>query len=157
MDVTPLGTTNVPDAEKNWLRVLPSSASAVSKGLLTQLALVPSVPKNFPAFPVCPGSTAVMPEAAKMDAATCAVVAICVVLVPAAAVGAAGVPVNVGEAVGALVSICVWIADVTPATWLSSVCVAVTAPVTFGNVAFTVLLIKRRWSSPSLLGSEAAG
>jgi hypothetical protein len=36
-----------------------------------------------------------------------AVVAICVVLVPPAAVGAAGVPVNVGDAVSALVEIAV--------------------------------------------------
>lgn len=44
-----------------------------------------------------------------------------------------------------------------PASTLRSACVGVTTPVTLGNVALTVLLIRRRWSSPSLLGSEAAG
>ena len=48
--------------------------------------------------------------------ATKAVVATCVVLVPDAAVGAAGVPVNVGSANGALVPSCDWIALVTPLT-----------------------------------------
>lgn len=56
-------------------------------------------------------------------AATNAVVAICVVLVPTAAVGAAGVPVNVGDAIGAFA-----------VTVFRSECVTVTAPETFGNV-----------------------
>ena len=52
-------------------------------------------------------------------------------MVSAAAVGAAGVPVNVGSALGAnvavavelaiLVSICVWIAEVTPSRYPISV------------------------------------
>ena len=45
---------------------------------------------------------------------TYAVVAICVVLVPAEAVGAVGVPVRAASAEVALVSSCVWIALVTP-------------------------------------------
>ena len=59
-------------------------------------ALVPSVVMNLPAFPDCPGSAVDSPVAA-----TNAVVAICVVLVPTVAVGAVGVPVNVGLASGA--------------------------------------------------------
>lgn len=72
---------------------------------------MPSVPKYLPALPVCPGRL-VLNEVA----ATNAVVASCVVAVPAAAVGPVGVPVKAGDAVGALVLSCVWIALVTPAT-----------------------------------------
>ena len=38
-------------------------------------------------------------------------------------------------------------AAVSPSTVLSSVCVAVIAPVIFGNVALMVDLMRRRWSS----------
>ena len=86
----------------------------------------------MPALPDCPGNADDKP-----CATTNAVVAICVVVVPGEAVGAAGVPVNVGLAsgakpdidappgivtvpvnvglaIGAFVSICVCIAEVTP-------------------------------------------
>jgi hypothetical protein len=56
---------------------------------------------------------------------TNAVVASWVVLVPAAAVGATGVPVKVGEAVFALALSCVWTAEVTPARNPSSAAVTV--------------------------------
>ena len=72
-------------------------------------AFVPSVVTNLPAFPVCPGRAD-----EKAVATTNAVVAICVVAVPADAVGAVGTPVNAGEARGAkdvatkpVVAICV--------------------------------------------------
>ena len=59
-------------------------------------AVEPSVVTNFPAFPAWLGS-------AELNAVVCtyAVVAICVVFVPAAADGAVGTPVNAGEASGA--------------------------------------------------------
>ena len=141
----------------------------------THDALVPSVVMNLPAFPDCPGSAVDSPVAA-----TNAVVAICVVLVPTVAVGAVGVPVNVGlasgakpaidapdgivtvpvnvgDAMGALASNCVCIALVTPSTKFSSVCVGVTAPVTDGNVSRIFALTKRKWSSPWDFGSDAVG
>ena len=65
-------------------------------GTGSQLAFTPSVLTYFPALPVCAGSAA-----AKAEAVTKAVLAICVVLVPAVAVGAVGVPVNAGDARGA--------------------------------------------------------
>ena len=46
---------------------------------------------------------------------------------------------------------------VSPSTIFSSVCVAVTAPDTLGNVAFTVDLIRRKWSSACESASVAAG
>ena len=61
-----------------------------------QDAVVPSVVTIFPLFPVCAGKALEKPVAA-----TKAVVAICVVLVPADAVGAVGVPVNAGDSSGA--------------------------------------------------------
>lgn len=109
-----MGTVKVLVAEKNWLRVLPSSASAVSNGVANQPADVPSVARTLPALPLCAGSWAEMPELARMAACTMAVVATCVLLVVAAAVGAVGVPVSAGDATGALASNCVWIAEVTP-------------------------------------------
>ena len=145
----------------------------------THDALVPSVVMNLPAFPDCPGSAVDSPVAA-----TNAVVAICVVLVPTVAVGAVGVPVNVGlasgakpaidapdgivtvpvnvgDAMGALAAVsasnCVCIALVTPSTKFNSVCVGVTAPVTDGKVSRIFALTKRKWSSPWLLGSLAVG
>jgi hypothetical protein len=52
-------------------------------------------------------------EATRLDTAvpTNAVVATCVVLVPAVAVGAAGTPVNVGDAIGAYVLAAVAVAN----------------------------------------------
>lgn len=58
-------------------------------------------------------------------ARTKAVVAIWVVFVPTAAVGAVGVPVSAGDAVLAFALSCVWIAEVTPERYPSSVEVAV--------------------------------
>jgi len=75
---------------------------------------------------------------------TKAVVATCVVFVPAEAVGAVGVPVKAGEAKGARA--------VLMSDW-----VAVTGPVIFGKVALMVDLINRRWSSAVEMASEAAG
>jgi hypothetical protein len=43
------------------------------------------------------------------------------------------------------------------AALLRSVWVAVTAPVMFGNVAFTADLMSRMWSSALFMPSEAAG
>jgi hypothetical protein len=77
---------------------------------------------------------------------TNAVVAICVVLVDEEAVGAAGVPVKVGEARGALLTTSlIW-------DW-----VTVTAPVMLGKVVLTVLLIRRIWSSAWDTESELCG
>jgi hypothetical protein len=56
-----------------------------------QLAVVPSVVTYLPALPVWPGRTE-----ENAVPTTYAVVAICVVLVPATAVGAVGVPVRAG-------------------------------------------------------------
>jgi hypothetical protein len=118
----------------------------------------------------CPRSTVV----------TLTVVTVAVVTV---AVGAVSVPVNVGDASGALVSICVWMLLVTPSVWFSmsvvavmpsstlrssvelvrptrafrSVCDAVTAPVMFGKVFVRVLLIRRKWSSACARPSVDAG
>lgn len=67
-------------------------------GTKLQLAAVPSVVTNFPALPLWPGSAAV-----NAVPTTKAVVAICVVFVPADAVGAVGVPVRAGLAESAIV------------------------------------------------------
>jgi hypothetical protein len=52
-------------------------------------------------------------------------VAIWVVFVPTAAVGAVGVPVSAGDAAPTFASIWVWIAEVTPVTKLSCAAVVV--------------------------------
>ena len=59
---------------------------------------------------------------------TKAVVAICVVLVPAVAVGALGVPVSVGLAVGALASRAAWRPSTLPITWLWLSSLTLTTP-----------------------------
>jgi hypothetical protein len=56
MDVTPLGTTNVPDAEKNWLRVLPSKAKAKSIDDVTDAIETQEVPLLVSTFPADPGA-----------------------------------------------------------------------------------------------------
>lgn len=68
------------------------------RGTKLQLAVEPSVVMNLPALPLWPGSAA-----EKAVPITKAVVAICVVFVPAVAVGAVGVPVSAGLAVRAIV------------------------------------------------------
>lgn len=70
----------------------------VVSGTKLQLAFVPSVVTNLPAFPVCPGRA--LENAVVV---TNAVVASCVVLVPNVAVGAVGVPVKAGLTVSASV------------------------------------------------------
>ena len=96
-------------------------------------AVDPLVVTNFPEFPVCAGRA---DENAVL--ATNAVVAICVELVPTEAVGADGIPVNVGDAIGALVD-----------TEFRSDAVAVTAVIPrFGNCVANAVLMPRMWSSP---------
>ena len=68
--------------------------------------------------------------------------------VDALIVGPVTVPVNVGLATGALVSICVCTLDVTPSTWLSSAVVAVTPSMRFNSVAVAV-------TPSSMLSSDA--
>ena len=64
---------------------------------------------------------------------TYAVVAICVVLVPAEAVGAVGVPVRAASAEVALALSCVWIALVTPFKKSNSVLVTFPPAINFAS------------------------
>ena len=78
-------------------------------------AVLPFVVTTFPALPVCVGSAADM-----ATSLTNSVVAICVVSVPDAAVGAIGVPVNVGlENVGE-VKTCAHVVESCPLAPLAS-------------------------------------
>lgn len=56
MDDTPLGTVKVPDAEKNWLRVLPSSAKEVSNCVADHCGAAPEPweVSTWPEVPVDP-------------------------------------------------------------------------------------------------------
>jgi hypothetical protein len=81
------------------------------------VTLILHVPDAPP--PVLVGASLAISELTK------AVVAIWVVLVPTAAVGAVGAPVSAGEALPTLLSSWVWMFEVTPSTKFSSATVEV--------------------------------